>query len=111
MSKKKNANTQAMRQSRAQIDRNALLRFERACEYLVGAGYFEKFSALCRQRLLRSRYDAVKMKMNGGGFQDGDGMICREIFIEQLNKMSFITAVGEEMPLSLYTPRFIFANI
>jgi hypothetical protein len=102
MSKKKNANTQAMRQSRAQIDRNALLRFERACEYLVGPGYFEKFSALCRQRLLRSRYDAVKMKMNGVGFQDGDGMVCREIFIEQLSKMSFTTAIGEEMPLSLY---------
>lgn len=91
-----------MKQSRAQIDRNALLRFERACEYMVGPGHFEKFTPLCRERLLRTRADAVKMKIIGSGFRNGDGKIYQEIFNEQLNRMTFTTVVGEEMPVSLY---------
>lgn len=102
MSKKKNNGTQAMKQSRAQVDRNALLRFERACDYMVGPGYFEKFTPLCRERLLRNRCDAVKMKINGAALKNGDGKIYQEIFNEQLNKMTFTTILGLEMPVSLY---------
>lgn len=102
MGKKKNNGTQALKRSRTQVEINALLRFKHACDLLVGPGYFEKFTPLCRSRLLRTRYDAVKMKMNVSGLVSSEGKVYEEIFREQLNKMTFTTIVGAEMPLSLY---------
>jgi hypothetical protein len=102
MSKKKKSSPQVLKQSRAQVDRNALLRFEQACELMVGPGHFDKFTPLCRSRLVRMRHDAVKMKFDASGLVEGDGKIYQDIFREQLNKMTFTTAVGLEMPLSLY---------
>lgn len=102
MSKKKKSSTQVMKQTRAQVESNALLRFEKACDLLVGPGYFQKFTPLCKARLLRTRYDAVKMKFDVSGLDFGDGKVYQEIFREQLNKMMFTTAIGTEIPLSLY---------
>jgi hypothetical protein len=102
MGKNRNNSMQAQKHSRAQIDRNALLRFESACEYLVGPGYFEKFTPLCRERLLRTRANSVKMKIDASGFKNGVGKIYQDIFNEQLNKMTFTTIIGKEMPVSLY---------
>lgn len=102
MGKKRKNSTQALRQSRAQVDRNALLRFENACEYMVGPGYFEKFTPLCRERLLRTRANSVKMTIDASGLKNGDGKVYQDIFNEQLNKMTFTTIVGKEMPVSLY---------
>lgn len=102
MSKKKKSSTQAMKQTRAQVDRNALLRFQQACDLMVGPGHFEKLTTLCHKRLLRNRYAAVKLKIRGAGLNDEAGLLYQEIFTEHMNKMTCTTATGEEMPLTLY---------
>jgi len=102
MSKKKKYSTQVMKQTRAQVDRNALLRFQQACDLMVGPGHFEKLTILCHKRLLRNRYAAVKLKIRGVGLNDEAGLLYQEIFTEHMNKMTCTTAIGEEMPLTLY---------
>ncbi|MEJ2880435.1 hypothetical protein [Pedobacter sp. GR22-6] len=103
MSKKKKSSIRPGVFSAAQIKNNALARFERACELMIGPGHFHKFSDLCRARLLAHRFPAVKLKFKPGIAPKRNSLkYYQEIFSSQLNSLTFTTIQEIEMPVSLY---------